>query len=249
MFLSRSNSAPAANDESVEAVRRRALHRLVGSLVLVSLGVIAFPLVFDTQPRPIQGYARVEIPDPLTAQPIGDPPSQEAKDSSTSELTGQVQEKVSAPGVTRVEAAAPESVPATDPRATVQTQVVEERTESPPRKPAPAPAPAMAQPSKSDQSEAARVLAILQGNAADASNAKSVDKWVVQVGSYSDPGSVERVRKALSSAGFESFTQAVQTQQGELTRVRVGPFASDAAASEAMQKLRDLGLATTKLKL
>ena len=247
MFLSRSNSAPAANDESVEAVRRRALHRLVGSLVLVSLGVIAFPLVFDTQPRPIQGYARVEIPDPLTAQPIGDPPSQEDKDSSTSEPTGQVKEPVSAPGVTRVEAAAPESVPATDPRATAQTQAVEERTESPPRKPAPA--PAIAQPSKSDQSEAARVLAILQGNAADASNAKSVDKWVVQVGSYSDPGSVERVRKALSSAGFESFTQAVQTQQGELTRVRVGPFASDAAASEAMQKLRDLGLATTKLKL
>ncbi|HSV46471.1 MAG TPA: SPOR domain-containing protein, partial [Ramlibacter sp.] len=45
--------ASPAPSESVEAMRRRARHRLIGAAVLVLLGVIGFPLLFDTQPRPI----------------------------------------------------------------------------------------------------------------------------------------------------------------------------------------------------
>ncbi|HEY2256836.1 MAG TPA: SPOR domain-containing protein, partial [Variovorax sp.] len=41
----------AAPAESIEAMRRRARHRLLGAAVLVLLGVIGFPLLFDTQPR------------------------------------------------------------------------------------------------------------------------------------------------------------------------------------------------------
>ena len=39
--------------ESVEVLRRRARHRLIGATVLVIIGVVGFPLVFDTQPRPV----------------------------------------------------------------------------------------------------------------------------------------------------------------------------------------------------
>ena len=53
-----SSPAPAetvasGSGESVELVRRRARHRLIGAVVLVLLAVVGFPLMFDTQPRPV----------------------------------------------------------------------------------------------------------------------------------------------------------------------------------------------------
>lgn len=49
--------------ESIEVMRRRARHRLMGASVLVLVGVIGFPLVFDTQPRPVASDIRIDIPD------------------------------------------------------------------------------------------------------------------------------------------------------------------------------------------
>ncbi|RJP64037.1 MAG: SPOR domain-containing protein, partial [Comamonadaceae bacterium] len=65
MFKSRSGSQGNASTpppQSIEAVRRRARHRLIGACVLVLLGVVGFPLLFDTQPRPIPVDIPIEIP-------------------------------------------------------------------------------------------------------------------------------------------------------------------------------------------
>src|SRR5262245_32445271 len=65
------NSAVAAPPaESIEAMRRRARHRLVGAAVLVLIGVIGFPLLFDTQPRPVAVDIPIEIPDRNKAKPL-----------------------------------------------------------------------------------------------------------------------------------------------------------------------------------
>ena len=69
MFKSRSGSRgnPATHlPQSIEAVRRRARHRLIGAAVLVLLGVLGFPLLFDTQPRPISVDIPIEIPSSTT---------------------------------------------------------------------------------------------------------------------------------------------------------------------------------------
>ena len=58
-----------AQGESVEAMRRRARHRLIGAAVLVLAGVIGFPLLFDTQPRPIPVNVPIQIPDQANAAP------------------------------------------------------------------------------------------------------------------------------------------------------------------------------------
>jgi DedD protein len=58
--------------ESVDALRRRARHRLIGASVLVILGVVGFPLLFDTQPRPVSVDIAVNIPDRATAKPLVD---------------------------------------------------------------------------------------------------------------------------------------------------------------------------------
>ena len=64
----RSRAAPQA--ESIEAMRRRARHRLIGAAVLVALGVVGFPLLFDTQPRPIAVDIPIEIPDRNKTAPV-----------------------------------------------------------------------------------------------------------------------------------------------------------------------------------
>ena len=61
---------PAAAPQSVEAMRTRARHRLIGASVLVLLGVIGFPLLFDSQPRPIAVDIPIEIPDKNAVTPL-----------------------------------------------------------------------------------------------------------------------------------------------------------------------------------
>jgi DedD protein len=65
------NSAVAGPPaESIEAMRRRARQRLLGAAVLVLIGVVGFPLLFDTQPRPIAVDIPIEIPDRTKAKPL-----------------------------------------------------------------------------------------------------------------------------------------------------------------------------------
>ena len=59
-----------ASAESVDAMRRRARHRLIGAAVLVLVGVVGFPLLFDTQPRPIPVDIPIEIPDQNNSAPV-----------------------------------------------------------------------------------------------------------------------------------------------------------------------------------
>ena len=49
--------------ESLEVLRKRARHRLIGSVVLVLAAVIGFPLLFDTQPRPVSVDTAIVIPE------------------------------------------------------------------------------------------------------------------------------------------------------------------------------------------
>src|SRR4051812_26776011 len=65
--------ASPAQAETVEDLRRRARHRLIGAAVLVGIAVIGFPLLFDTQPRPVAVDIPIEIPDRAKAKPLPAP--------------------------------------------------------------------------------------------------------------------------------------------------------------------------------
>lgn len=54
----------------VQRLRLRARRRLIGAAVLVGLGVIGFPLVFESQPRPIPIDLPIEIPRKEAAAPL-----------------------------------------------------------------------------------------------------------------------------------------------------------------------------------
>ncbi|MFL6697098.1 MAG: SPOR domain-containing protein [Vitreoscilla sp.] len=53
---------PADTAEAMREVRARARTRLMGATVLLLVGVIGFPLLFETQPRPIPVDLPIEIP-------------------------------------------------------------------------------------------------------------------------------------------------------------------------------------------
>ncbi len=59
----RSRHATPPPAESAETLRRRARHRLIGAAVLLVVGVVGFPVLFDTQPRPIPVDIPIAIPD------------------------------------------------------------------------------------------------------------------------------------------------------------------------------------------
>ena len=63
-----------------------------------------------------------------------------------------------------------------------------------------------------------------------------VEQFIVPVGAFS---SAEGVVAKLKGAGIPYYTEAAQ---GNLTRVRAGPFASKAAAEQALERLKGLGL-------
>ena len=64
--------------ESVEVIRKRARHRLMGSVILVLGAVVGLPLLFDSQPRPVAIDTPIVIPDRNQVAPLVSPSAQSA---------------------------------------------------------------------------------------------------------------------------------------------------------------------------
>lgn len=67
-------AAAAEPGDAVQQARTRARRRLIGAVVLLVIGVIGFPLVFETRPRPIPIDIPIEIPRKDTAPALVMPP-------------------------------------------------------------------------------------------------------------------------------------------------------------------------------
>lgn len=76
----------AAQTLTVEQMRVRARHRLLGAAVLVAAGVIGFPLLFDSQPRPIPVDIPIEIPDRNKVAPLVVPGEQVQSQGATPDM-------------------------------------------------------------------------------------------------------------------------------------------------------------------
>ena len=72
------SGAPPEPADAVLKARTRARQRLIGAVVLVVIGVIGFPLVFETQPRPIPVDIPIVIPRKDGAPPLVMPSARSA---------------------------------------------------------------------------------------------------------------------------------------------------------------------------
>lgn len=241
------SAAPSAA-ESVQAMRKRARHRLMGAAVLVLAGVIGFPLLFDNQPRPIAVDVPIEIPDRNKVKPLGNLPVT----PPTAQTSGMIEESAApAPSASgpAPEAAKPPTEPAKPVVAAQAPEKAPEKTfEKAPEK-AVADKPADKPVAKVD--EGAKAKALLEGHTSDKTPATSAaaGRFVVQVGAFADVAKAREARMKLERAGLKTYTQVVQAKDGKRIRVRVGPFESKAQADKAVEKVKKLDLPAALLEL
>ena len=253
MFTSRSASQgnASAPPQSIEAVRRRARHRLIGAVVLVLLGVVGLSLLFDTQPRPLPVDIPIVIPAkgtppslpaPKTQAPMAEPAQATAATTtatasvSASESLGPREEVVEP-----VAAAKPAAPPKPQPKAEAKPKA-DAVTKVEPAKPATKPAAA----------EADRARALLEGKATEKSSDKTdaaSQRIVVQVGAFADVARAREARLKLERAGLKTYTHVADTAEGKRIRVRVGPYATKAEADKAAARVKALGLPAAILTL
>jgi DedD protein len=236
------SNAPA---ESVEVIRKRARHRLMGSVVLVLGAVVGLPLLFDSQPRPVAIDTPIVIPDRNQASPLS-ATSGSAKTGAIKE--GLAQDQAIAASQTGVAKSAVTNSAGLDPHEEVVTKdsKAEVRQEPKPELKAEA-KPEPKSENNPDAKEAAKAKALLDGK--EAPNSGDAVRSVVQVGADADLAKAKEVRAKLESAGFKTYTQEIDTKDGKRIRVRVGPFATKEEADKTAEKIRKLNLQTSVLKL
>jgi DedD protein len=65
--------------------------------------------------------------------------------------------------------------------------------------------------------------------------------YVVQLGAFSEPAKANQQIQKLASMNIAAYTKALKSEKGEITRVRVGPFANREEAERTREKLTELG--------
>ena len=262
--------APAAAEpDAVAAARTRARRRLSGASVLLGIGVIGFPLLFETQPRPIPVNIPIEIPrkdglpplvlpalsaasavvlDETPVPPATATPDRPAAAATTAAAApAEIVERAADQGRERVVPAATPAPAAVAPKVTpdpLPTAPVAVLAAKPP--PA-APKPAASKPDAAKPADdGMRARALLDG---DAAASAPVARVVVQVGAYADPAKLGDARQKLEKLGLKTYTQVVEVDGAKRTRVRVGPFASRADADKAAARIKAAGLPVAILTL
>lgn len=241
-----------AQTESVEAMRKRAKHRLIGAVVLVLAGVVGFPLLFDTQPRPVAVDIPIEIPAKNGVKPLVMPASANTPAAPAASSTEAGKVTVAPPA-----SLTPREEIITDKQASPTAAAAPPAVKSE-AKPEPAPEPKVvakpaAAPAPGD--DGARAKALLDGKAAAAAavpktaSADAEGRHVVQVGAFADADKAKEVRQKLERAGLKTYTQVAETKDGKRIRVRVGPFGSKADADKAASKIKTLDLPAAVLTL
>lgn len=269
----RAKGAPlsSATDEGpVEQARTWARRRLVGALVLLAVGVVGFPILFETQPRPLPvdtpillpqgGAGRVATapapPANPALKPLPPPPVDAGNESATPPPTGDAEGGAARkPGAASVAASAAAPAAALATAATIAAarpaQAKAEPARPEPAKPEPVKAdPPKPAPAKADASkpEAAKIEAGKAPPAPDASAAGG-GRFVVQVGAFTDAERLKSVRQKLEKQGFKTYTQEIQTTGGKSTRVRIGPYVNRQEADAVAAKVKAGGLQANVLTL
>jgi DedD protein len=229
-------SAPAsAQVPSVESIRQRAKYRLVGASMLVLMGVIGLPLLFDKQPRPIAVDMPIDIPDKNKVLPLVMP---------IAPVHTVVPPTVDASAVSPpAEKAASSVVAAASLVGEMKSSANVEKTEVDKAQDASIKIAKNVLPKVSTPEPASSVT-----GAAKPAVATAV-RYVVQVGAFSDNARAHEVRVKLERAGLKTYAQVAQTADGRRVRVRLGPFSSKAEADKAAEKIKALNLPAALLTL
>lgn len=262
----RAGSGAASDADIVREARTSARRRLIGAALLLGIGIIGFPLLFETQPRPIPVDIRIDIPSKEGAAPLTAPASRVAElQGSPAPAQRPVDTPPSASGVVErevVEPALPPTVraPATPPAATTPASAF--AAASKPAEPRPVPKPVdkpaekvAAKPAEKPADKPAEKPADKPADkavaAASSATPTTADdgRFVVQIGAFAEVDSAREARMKVERMGLKTYTQVIESPSGRRIRVRVGPYPNKAEAEKAANKIKSGGLQAAILLL
>src|SRR5882672_3157283 len=189
------------NPDLVQQARTRARRRLIGASVLVVIGVIGFPLLFETQPRPIPVDIPIEIPRKDAAPPLVMPTAKPPKPVAAAPV--EAAPASAAPEIvteTQAEAGREVPPPAARPASSATRTAA---TPTKPAEPAPKPAVAAAKPApevkpapkpEAAPDDAKRAQSLLEGKQAEKDTPKKEGRFVVQVGAFAENAAAHDMR-------------------------------------------------------
>lgn len=274
----RASADPAAGaqsaDDAVTAARTTARRRLIGASILLVVGVLGFPLLFETEPRPLPSNLPIvtaqnesartpspsssPLPSPTAgartpaAGPAESPPAAAAPARAAPAGPDAQASAAAAPAPAAASRAAPASTGAATPSATAaplsnsHATVASKPQAAPAVKPPAAPvAAAAAVPPPKPAAASPRPAAL----PLTPDPPPGAGRYVVQVGAYSDAATLRDTRHKVEKLGLKTYTQVIESEGGRRTRVRVGPFGTRAEAQAAAAKLKAAGLPANLLTL
>jgi DedD protein len=202
--------------------RQRARRRLIGAITIAALLAVFLPMVFDSEPPAPQANLSLTIPAKDSAPPLSMPlePATRAVGKPAASDSQTAAKSPPEPAIVNNPVPAPAPVAAVVTPAPVPAVVT-----TPPAVPAPvvappaAPAKAAANPEKSP----------LTG-------------FAVQLGAFRDAKRIEELKKRLAELKINYFLERRVTAEGELVRMRAGPFKSREEADKALRRLTANGL-------
>ena len=254
--------------DAVQQARTRARQRLIGAVVLLAIGIIGFPLVFETQPRPIPVDVPIEIPRRDSLPPLAMPPARAPTRPAPSDAARQ---RADGAGVGRADDRRATRTDAGDAQRRRRHHRVERRCRprsDPPPRATPterAASRAVAPASAAEPPRRAASTAVAAAPAAPTAAASPLDgrrrararaarrrgrwraptrqRFVVQVGAFADAEAGARDAQEGREARHEDLHAGRRRRRpASRIRVRVGPFATRGEAEAALAKAKAAGL-------
>ncbi|EXU75103.1 cell division protein DedD [Erwinia mallotivora] len=232
-------------------------NRLVGTVVIVALGVIILPGILDGKKK---HYKEEFAAIPLVPRPgdqleaDGVPPVTQALPAQPPEGAGTAAEGHSGGNTSQAESGSttPQSAnqpavvtpPPVQPSEPVQHKPVEKAKpveKSRPTETTKAPAKAVEKPvEKPKTAPRSEPVEPQQAPAAVEERAPTGQAYVVQLGPLKNAAKVSEIVAKLRLSGYRAFTVPSTPVQGEITRIYVGPDASKAKMQAAVTELKSL---------
>lgn len=233
---------PSMTEEEVQ-FRRRAKHRLIGAVVLVTGLVVFLPMVLDNEPKPVAEDIAINIPSQdakpakvTMAAPASAPQAVTGGAGAQPERSPPIQPLTVLPGgqAPAIQPAPAEAVKA----APVPAPPPAAPSAAKPEKPAAAPIESVKSPAPGEHQPPPAAIPAEKAKPAAETGAPPQSGFVVRLGAYAKPENAKQLKAKLTSMGVRNYSDVLKTANGDRHRVRAGPYATRREAESVRDRLK-----------
>lgn len=211
-------------------LRKRARRRFIGAVTFVILSVVFLPMILDDAPQQEQEQIDIQLP------------SEELTTETYPWMTPE-----NAPATDEAEIAPDPDKPLPFSDSEYSGKIESGRPGSGSMSGIPVPA---RKPPFAKSAPVSDPAPFVQEKVPAGNNVKAQEgAFVIQLGAFSDVSKAKQQQQNLVANGIRAYTETIKVGNSEMTRVRIGPFATREAAEAEHERLKKTGLSgvvTTK---